>query len=197
MRRVFRCSLAFSFLLLLINIDARAQSDLTIYADALGPGWADWSWCNRDLASTDNVHSGSRSARLTYTAGFQGFYLRHAGFDDSGYTHLIFWINGGSTGNRAMTVAAHLNDQAQPSVPLASYVEGGFVAANTWRKVTIPLAALGVDNQANFNGFWIQDASGSAQTPFYVDDILLQAAPPPSQILIQVDASAVKRTVDA
>jgi alpha-N-arabinofuranosidase len=197
MRRIFRCSLALSFLLLLLAGDSRAQSDMTIYGDGLGPGWADWSWCNRDLASTDAVHSGTHSARLTYTAGFQGFYMRHAGFDDSGYTHLVFWINGGSLGNRAMTVAAHLNDQAQLSVPLASYVEGGFVAANTWRKVTIPLAALGVDNQANFNGFWIQDASGSAQPPFYVDDISLQAAPPPAQILIHVDATNIKRTVDA
>jgi alpha-N-arabinofuranosidase len=197
MRRIFRCSLALSFLLVLFIGNARAQGDITIYADALGPGWADWSWCNRDLASTDTVHSGTRSAKLTYTGGFQGFYMRHTGFDNSGYTHLVFWINGGNKDNRAMTVAAHLNDQAQPSVPLAAYIEGGSVAANTWRKVTIPLAALGVNNQANFNGFWIQDASGSAQPPFYVDDITLQAAPPPAQVLINVDASVVKRTVDA
>src|SRR5436305_10645680 len=150
MRRIFRCSLALSFLLALFVSHAGAQNDLTIYADALGPGWADWSWCSRDLASTDTVHSGTHSARLTYTGGFQGFYMRHAAFDNSGYTHLVFWINGGNKDNRAMTVAAHLNDQAQPSVPLAAYVEGGSVAAKTWPKVTIPLAALGVDTEANF-----------------------------------------------
>src|SRR5438128_12127744 len=125
MRRWFRFILPLSFLLLLFVDVARAQSDLTIYADALGPGWADWSWCNRDLASTDTAHGGTRSAKLTYTGGFQGFYLRHAGFDDSGYSHLVFWINGGSAGNRALTVAAHLNDQAQPGVSLAAYGAGG------------------------------------------------------------------------
>jgi alpha-L-arabinofuranosidase len=196
MHRIIRCSLALSFMLLIAG-NARAQSDITIYADDLGLGWADWSWCSRNLASTDTVHGGTHSAKLTYTGGFQGFYMRHAGFDTSDYTNLVFWINGGSAGNRAMTVAAHLNDQAQPSVPLAAYVDGGFVAANTWRKVTIPLAALGVQNRANFNGFWIQDASGSAQPPFYVDDIVLQSAPPPAEVLINVDAGIVKRTVDA
>jgi len=196
MRPIFRCALTLSFLLLSLAGVARAQSGLTIYADGLGPGWADWSWCNRDLSSTDTAHSGTRSAKLTYTSGFQGFYLRHAGFDDSGYSHLVFWINGGSLGSRALTVAAHLNDQAQPGVSLAAYVEGGSVAANAWRKVTIPLAALNVADRDNFNGFWLQDATGSAQPPFYIDDITLQAAPPPAEVLVQVDADAVKRTVD-
>src|ERR671926_543612 len=111
MRRIFGCSFALLFLLFFIAGHARAQSDLTIYSDGLGPGWADWSWCSRDLASTETTHSGTRSAKLTYTAGFQGFYMRHAAFDNSGYTALVFWINGGSSGNRVMTVAAHLNDQ--------------------------------------------------------------------------------------
>lgn len=195
MYRIIRCSLALSFLLLIVG-NARAQSDVTIYGDGLGQGWADWSWCSRDLASTDTLHSGTHSAKLTYTAGFQGFYLRHAGFDSSGYTNLVFWINGGSLDDRAMFVVAHVNDQPQLNVRLDKYIEGGFVAANTWLKVTIPLTALGVDNRSNFNGFWIQNASASAQPPFYVDDISLQAAPPPAEILINVDAGIVKRTVD-
>src|SRR5436853_7811510 len=143
MRRIFRCSLALSFLLLLIATDARAQSDLTIYADSLGPGWADWSWCSRDLASTDTVHSGTHSARLTYTGGFQGFYMRHAAFDNSGYTHLVFWIQGGSLDDRRMTVVGHPKDHPQADVLRDADVERGCVAANTWRIVTIPLTAVG------------------------------------------------------
>lgn len=197
MRRIFPRSFALLFLLLLIAGNARAQSNLTIYRDELGPGWADWSWCSRDLASTDTVHSGTRSAKIFYTGPFQAFYLRHGSFDNSGYTHLVFWINGGSAENRTMIVAAHLNDQPQPSVLLSSYVEGGSVAPDTWSKVTIPLSALHVDNKANFNGFWIQDFSGSTPPPLYIDDISLEAAPPPAEVLVNVDANAVKRTVDA
>jgi len=40
MRRLFRCALTLSFLLLSLAGVAHAQSDLTVYADALGPGRA-------------------------------------------------------------------------------------------------------------------------------------------------------------
>jgi hypothetical protein len=45
---------------------AYAQSDQIIYADSLGAGWQDWSWCARDLSSTEFVHNGSRSVKVTY-----------------------------------------------------------------------------------------------------------------------------------
>ena len=135
--------------------------------------------------------------KVTYTGAWQGFYLRHSNFDNSGYTDLVFWINGGTTNNRNITVAAQINDASQASVPLNTYIAGGSVAANTWRKVTIPLSALHVANNANFNGFWFQDASGGAQPAFYVDDISLTAVPPPSQVLINVDANNVRRVIDS
>jgi alpha-N-arabinofuranosidase len=184
------------FLLCLLSQDARAQADQIIYGDSLGAGWQDWSWSARDFNSADYIHGGSKSVKVTYTGAWQGFYLRHSNFDNSGYTDLVFWINGGTTNNRNVTVAAQLNDASQASVPLNQYIAGGSVAANTWRKVTIPLSALHVANNANFNGFWLQDASGGAQPSFYVDDISLAAVPPPSQVLINVDANNVRRVID-
>jgi alpha-N-arabinofuranosidase len=185
-----------AWLLIVAGQEARAQSDQAIYADALGAGWQDWSWCARDFNSTDFIHSGTKSAKVTYTGAWQGFYLRHASQDSSGYTDLVFWIHGGATSGRNITVAAQLNDVAQAGVGLNQFILGGSVAAGTWRKVTIPLSALHAANNPNFNGFWLQDASGAAQAPFYVDDISLIAAPPPSQIQITVDANVVKRTID-
>ncbi|HZM86236.1 MAG TPA: BACON domain-containing carbohydrate-binding protein [Blastocatellia bacterium] len=172
---------------------AYAQSDQVIYGDSLGAGWQDWSWCPRDLRSTDFVHGGSRSIKVTYTAAYQGFYLRHTAFDGALYTELTFWINGGGANGRNINVAAQLNDASQPGIALNAYVS---VVAGAWRKVTIPLSALGVDNASNLNGFWLQDSSGSAQPPFYIDDIALTAAPPPSVVNITVAANDVKRTVD-
>jgi hypothetical protein len=184
-------------LLCLLSKDARAQADQIIYSDSLGAGWQDWSWSARDFNSTDYIHSGSKSVKVTYTAAWQGFYLRHSNFDNSGYTDLVFWINGGTANARNITVAAQINDSSQASVPLNTYIAGGSVAANTWRKVTIPLSALHVANNANFNGFWLQDASGGAQTSFYVDDISLIAVPPPSQVLVNVDANNIRRVIDS
>jgi alpha-N-arabinofuranosidase len=196
MGRMRIVAVTLAWLLIAAAQEARAQSDQAIYADALGAGWQDWSWCTRDFNSTDFLHSGTKSAKVTYTGAWQGFYLRHASQDSSGYTDLVFWIHGGATNGRNITVAAQLNDVAQAGVGLNQFILGGSVAAGTWRKVTIPLSALNAANKPNFNGFWLQDASGGVQAPFYVDDITLIAAPPPSQIQVTVDANVVKRTID-
>src|SRR5882762_6421955 len=106
------------FLVLFLGLSnaAHAQSDQIIYGDSLGAGWQDWSWCARDLGSTDVIHGGSRSVKVTYTAAYQGFYLRHTAFDSAGYTALTFWIHGGGSNGRSINVAAQLNDISQPSV---------------------------------------------------------------------------------
>jgi hypothetical protein len=197
MRRNSVCFFVLLCFICLLCRDARAQSDQIIYNDSVGTGWADWSWCSRDFNSTDFVHGGSRSVKVTYTAGWQGLYLRHANFDSSAYTDLTFWINGGTSNNRNIIVAAHINDTAQAAVPLNTYIAGGSVAAGTWRKVTIPLSVLHVNDNANLNGFWLQESGGGAQPAFYVDDISLAAVPPPSQVLLNVDANNIRRTVDA
>jgi alpha-L-arabinofuranosidase len=176
--------------------EAKAQTNQTVYADALGAGWEDWSWCVRDFNSTDFVHSGTKSIKATYSAAWQGLYFRHGAQDSSGFSDIVFWIHGGTTNGRNITVAAQLNDTSQNGVALNQYIQGGSVAAGVWRKVTIPLAALGAANKPNFNGFWLQDGSGGAQQPYYVDDITLVAVPPPSQIQVNIDATNLKRTID-
>jgi hypothetical protein len=68
------------------------------------------------------------------------------------------------------------------------------LGTNSWQKITVSLAALGVANRPDMDGFWIQDRIGAAQPTFYVDDITLAAstnAPPPptnSTVVIAVDA---------
>jgi chitinase len=161
MRRISVCLLALLLFVPFIVKDARAQSDQVIYNDSLGTGWADWSWCSRDFNSTDFAHGGSRSVKVTYTAGRQGLYLRRSNFDSSAYTDLTFWIHGGASNNRNITVAAQINDSSQAAVPLNSYIAGGSVAAGIWRKVTIPLSALHVANNPNMNGFKRQGAARS------------------------------------
>ena len=91
---------------------------------------------------------------------------------------------------------ALLNEQAQTSVSLNSYVTGGAVGAGVWRQVTIPLAALGAANSGLLTGLYLQDGSGSAQPAFWVDDISLIAAPAPAAVNVAVNASQTVRVVD-
>jgi alpha-L-arabinofuranosidase len=196
MPRFVVCALGMIVLFGLLPGNADAQSDQVVYGDSLGSGWQDWSWCSRDLNSTDFVHSGTQSAKVTYTAGFQGFYMHHTAFDGNSYTTLTFWINGGASTGRSINVAAQLNEVSQSSVPLNNYVEGGSIAAGSWRRVSIPLSDLGVSHATNLNGFWLQDSSGGPQPSFYIDDITFLSAPPPAVVNLNIDSNNVKRTVD-
>ena len=38
--------------------------DAVVYRDGLVAGWADWSWCSRDLAQAATVHQGTQAGRV-------------------------------------------------------------------------------------------------------------------------------------
>lgn len=177
---------------------AQTPAGQTVYDDNLASGWLNWSWCGVDFHSKDYVHTGATSIKVTLGA-WQGFYLDHDAFSALTLDSLTFWINGGATQGRNITVSAVVGGSGQPGVSLNTYVEGGAVAANAWRKVTIPLSALGANNVTNLTGFWIMDGSGKAQAPFYVDDIAftIGSAPQPvnNGVNVNVDASANRHAI--
>ena len=75
------------------------------------------------------------------------------------------------------------------------------LTANAWREFTISFAALGLVNQADFNGFYLQDRTGTAQPSFYIDDVALLAVtntPPAtnSGVIIRIDVAANRRAID-
>ncbi len=175
---------------LALSTPARAQTNQSVYTDALVNGWQNWSWATVNLGNTTPVQSGTNS--ISVSAGpYQALYLHQTPFDSSVYADLVFWINGGTTGGQLLQVQATLNGTAQTVVTLPA------LAANTWQQVSIPLSSLGVQNQPDMDGFWIQDRSGTTQPTFYVDTISITAQPPPSVINVTVNAADAARVVDA
>jgi alpha-N-arabinofuranosidase len=191
--RLMRTLSAISMLLLCcfaLATIARAQSDQAVYTDAVVNGWQNWSWATVNLANTTLVQSGSDS--ISVSAGpYQALYLHQTPFDSSTYADLVFWINGGATGGQLLQVQATLNGAAQTVVTLPA------LAANTWQQISIPLSSLGVQNQPDMDGFWIQDHSGTTQPTFFVDTISITALPPPSVVNVTVNAADTVRVVDA
>jgi len=168
---------------------ARAQTDQSVYTDALINGWQNWSWATVNLGNTTPLQSGTDS--ISVSAGpYQALYLHQTAFDSTPYTALVFWINGGATGGQLLQVQATLNGAAQTVVTLPA------LAANTWQQVSIPLSSLGVQNQPDLDGFWIQDRSGTTQPTFFVDTISIKAQPPPSVVNVTVNAAQPVRTID-
>ena len=181
---------AASVLAVALASSARAQVDDTAYTDSLVNGWQNWSWATVNFANTQPVQAGSDSISVSAGA-YQAIYLHHDPFDSTLYNNLIFWINGGTGGGQLLQVQATLNGAPQTAVTLPA------LGANSWQMVSIPLAALGVQNQADLDGFWIQDRSGKTQPTFYVDSISLTAQPAPSVVNVTVNAGQTVRTIDA
>jgi hypothetical protein len=149
------------------------RADQIIYDDALENGWQNWGWAVLNYANTSPVHSGSDSISITITNGYDGIQIVNpSGINDSTFTNITFWLNGGASGGQRLQAYGMLNvggtvTAQAPRVALAT------VPANTWQLYTVSLSSLGVANQANFSGFVVQDVSGAPEPKFYLDDITL------------------------
>ncbi|MCL4862493.1 MAG: NHL repeat-containing protein [Caldilineaceae bacterium] len=144
-----------------------AAMQVSIYADALAPGWEDWSWdTTTNPANANPVHSGLTSYGVTYDAAWGGFYL-HADppVSTAGYTHLRFWIHGGITGGQQLLLKLNGNETDTLAVT---------ASANQWQQVDAVLSDLG--NPATLSDIYWQDATGGAQPTYFLDDIALVTA---------------------
>ena len=181
-------------LLFAATLQGRAQNNQAIYTDSLQNSWQNWSWATNNLNNASPVHGGTKSISVTAGA-WQALYFEHSAFDPSGFTNFTFWIHGGTAGGQRLQVQGLLGGSGQTAVNI------GPLAANAWQQITISLAALGVANQPNLDGFWVQDRTGTTQPAFYVDDVQLIAGPSGPQptntaVTIRVDALANRKPIN-
>ncbi len=155
----------------ILLLSALSFSQQSVFSDQLDNSWVNWSWANTNLTNTTPAHTGTNSISVTETDAWQAMYLHHNSQSTSGYQAIQFWINGGSAGGQTLQVKATLGGNAQVLYDLPA------LTANTWVRVTVPLAGLGVANAGSFDGFWIADRSGTVQGVYYVDDITLTTKP--------------------
>ncbi len=182
-----KCGLLAAALLTGSLCDLNAATDQTIYADSLQNGWMDYGWTTINYNNTSPVHSGSKSIAVTIAGAWHAIYIAHADFNSSPYTNLTFWIHGGASGGQRLKVQGHYSTNAGPDVVLPP------LTANTWQPITVSLAALGIANRTDVNGFWIQDYTGGPQPTFYLDDIVLVASgvtPPTITLTAPADGSS-------
>jgi hypothetical protein len=117
------------------------------------------------------VHLGTKSIAATYTAAWGGLYLHHnTGVSLAGNTRLEFYVHGGTAGGQNLIVQLGDTGGWRTMVPVNSFIAGGSVAAGTWRKVSMPLTALGATANP-LTDLTISDNSGGAQPTVYIDQI--------------------------
>jgi hypothetical protein len=149
------------------------QANEIIYSNSLQNGWSNWSWATVNLANTNPVLPGFSNSISVFCTEYAALYLSQTPSYSAYYTNLTFWLNGGDTGGQVLTVTGTLNEIDQTLYTLPA------LAANTWQEFSIPLSALGVADQPNFDGIWIWNNNDFSIPTFYVGDIFLVAGPPP------------------
>jgi len=164
----------------------------TVFADALAPGWSDWSWgANLDFAASAPVHAGAASLSVAFDAAWGGLYL-HVGPELRGaaYESLRFHVHGGAVGGQQVRVL--LADGNGAFGPASALV----VAAGAWTAVDVPLAALG--SPETISGLVWQDTSGGPQPAFFLDDVrLVSWDVPPTPTSAPTPAGGPAIAVDA
>jgi len=174
-------------------IGAQGLPAISVYGDGLASGWENWSWNTTiNLNSTNPVRSGSAALAARYDQAWAGIYLRRTTAVPDGYQILRFWINGGSGGQ---SIQVGFFDQNSAPTMVTSIQ----LSANTWQQVDVPLDAVG--SSSSVWGVVWQDAKGSAQPIFYIDDVeFISTGPAPTAIpqngiTLTVDAGAGRRNI--
>ncbi len=138
----------------------------TIYDDALRSGFADWSWAATDLASTDEVASGSAAIGVDL-GPWSGLSLGNSSrLAPPDGAELQFSVHGGANERVALNVVAMDAGFGAAGAGAPILVPGG-----QWTTYTIPLADLGASTSVG--GFWWQEIGGTDPSPIYVDDVRL------------------------
>lgn len=117
-----------------------------------------------NFSNADPVQKGSSSMAVTYNQGAAALYLRSKSLIEvDEYQGLRFSLHGGESGGHDITVTL-VDAQNKPlDTPLSISSE-----ANTWTEVEVSFENLTSNTLA---GIVWQDASGEAQSPFFLDEL--------------------------
>jgi hypothetical protein len=162
---LFYLLLVFTAVVVAPAVSVQAQA-LTIYQDALGANWQNYSWAAVDLQAGPPVNSGNHSIAVTYS-GWDGLYLHHPGLETGAFSRVRFFAYGGSGGGQLLQLyAVYVDGSSGPAVALPP------LPAGNWSEMQVPLADLAAANRT-ITGFVWQGRSGGPQPTFYLDDVAL------------------------
>jgi RHS repeat-associated protein len=120
-------------------------SAYSIYTDSFTSGWSNAGWSSiTDLSHTATTSAGTNAIRNQYTSAWGSFApYSYGGITTTGYTHLSFAVNRGTSTTPNLYIKLYRTDAwiQLGSVQLSSYLSS--LATSTWYTVSIPLSALG------------------------------------------------------
>ncbi|QSQ19979.1 chitinase [Pyxidicoccus parkwayensis] len=178
-----------------VEAAAAAVDPNSIYVDALGSGWTDWSWATHNLAATSPVFAGTRAVSATFGA-WTGLYFHHTGVPTAGLEFVEFQVHGGTSTNPTLTAYATVGNAARPTVGVNRYCDGGTIKANAWTRCRVPLSALGVTN-VTMDGFVVQEGAGRSLPVMTFDSLRLGTSATVPMVSISVTPTSASLTKGA
>ena len=165
--------------------NAMSGNDQTIYDESLAANWSNWSWgTNAVFTNTTTKHNGVYSIAVTYSKAWAGFYLHtSSSIDTRLFDRIEFWIHGGASGSRELKLVVNGNSSAAKKLS---------APAGAWTQFTLPFSELG--NPQTVSEFYLQEASGTLQPEFFIDDIKLLKVPPP-ELTLTVDGGLERHKI--
>ena len=142
-----------------------AAKPMPIYANALAPGWQNWSSAKTRLSV--GAEGAARKPIAVDAEPYASLYLHHEHFSTTSYRTLNLLVQ-----SKATDAEVKLFLLAPDGKPIGT---GKVVKiGNTgWTKVEVPLETLGANN-TTVSGLWIQNPTGETLPTFYVADVGLQ-----------------------
>ncbi len=140
-----------------------------IYGESLSSGWTNWSWKTTvNFNATTPTFAGTKSMGVTYTGAWGGLSLKHAGLNTAPYSYLEFYIYPSTLNLSNIRVSLYNSAGAvMTQVNPAAYATN---ATGGWRKVLIPLSALGGVN-TTITRVQLQENTGATQPVYYLDNL--------------------------
>ncbi|MDF2670602.1 MAG: hypothetical protein K0R67_2908, partial [Paenibacillus sp.] len=143
---------------------------IAVYTDGLASGFRNYSWHEKDLANTEQTHSGAYAVKFE-PDGWDGVWFSgETKRSVSDYYGIEFWIHGGTTGGQKMMLHAYNGNTAQGGVDINQYAPGGVIPAGQWTRIVVNFADLGLFDE-NFDGMIFQASTEDNQAAVYIDDV--------------------------
>ena len=140
----------------------KATGSFVVFADTLAPGIENWSWAKHSLTATKPARG--KTSIIADLSEWKGVYF-HGTADLRGTNTLELYVYGGSKGGQKLKVLGRSGSAEFKTVGV------GKIKANSWSKVRIPLASLGIRPIAGLFEIQLADNSGKVQEPVALDDI--------------------------
>lgn len=141
-----------------------------VYDDALVSGFRNQSWHDKDLANTEQAHSGTRSVKFE-PDGWDGvWFASDKKRSIADYYGIELWVHGGTEGGQKLMLHAYDGGTSLGAVNLDDYAPNGSIPAGQWTHIKVNFADMGLTNES-FDGLIVQAATESDQPAVYIDDI--------------------------